>query len=331
MTKKDIFLFTIILILILSVSFLLILLIEKSLSKYYLDEEQKYNLFMTIYFFIKNLMFSNKLLFLIPIALIISSGIYIYFSLTNVKKPILEFTDAVKRVSDGDFTTQMSLKKINDYSTLYKNFNKMVKICRKKIEMQKYVSKSTAKMIDDLRTGEHHISPKNVDITILFSDVRGFTIYSKKHAVLEVFNKINEIFNTQIEIIEKNKGEIDKFMGDEIMAVFPSPKDALKAAIAIQKKFSSSYKLKKESLKVGIGINYGPAVIGAVGSGSSFDYTTIGDTVNIAKKICNQAEGGAIYVSEDAYRKAKIYRRCEKRNVMVKGMEDKFKIFIFRF
>ena len=207
----------------------------------------------------------------------------------------------------------------------------MVKICRKKIEMQKYVSKSTAKMIDDLRTGEHCLLPKHVNITILFSDVRGFTIYSKKHDVSQVFNKINEIFNSQIDIIEKNKGEIDKFMGDEIMAVFPSPKDALKAAIQIQKKFYSSFKMKKEALKVGIGINYGKAVIGAVGSGSSYDWTTIGDTVNVAKKICNYAEGGSIYISEDAYKKAKSHRKCDIRNVMIKGIDKKFKVHIIRY
>lgn len=331
MQKNTVIFLTAIIILIISLLFLHFILSETYISKFYLNKDLKKGFFLFIYFAIKNLMFTYKILFIFPVIFILLSSFTIYYFLINIKKPIIELTHAVRKVSDGDFTTKIPVGKMNDYSTLYKNFNQMVKICRKKIEMQKYVSKSTAKMIDDLRTGEHCLLPKNVDITILFSDVRGFTIYSKKHDVLDVFKKINEIFNSQINIIEKNKGEIDKFMGDEIMAVFPSPKDALKAAIQIQKKFLSSFKMKKESLKVGIGINYGKAVIGAVGSGSSYDWTTIGDTVNVAKKICNYAEGGSIYISEDAYKKAKTYRKCDVRNVMIKGIEKKFKVYILRY
>src|SRR4030042_3883396 len=114
MTKKEIFLLIVIFIFVFSATFLFILIVENNISKYYLDKKLKYNLFVAIYFFIKNIIFSNKILFLIPIALIISSGLIIYFSLTNVKKPILEFTEAVKRVSDGDFTTQISLNKMSD-------------------------------------------------------------------------------------------------------------------------------------------------------------------------------------------------------------------------
>lgn len=330
--KKNIFiLISAILLFIIAIFLLFFMPFESYLSKFYQKNNLKLNGIVSGYFFLKNFMFAHKLLFILPVLLVVLSFLIIYFFLKKIKNPIIQLTDAVRKVSDGDFTTKISLNKPDDYSTLYRNFNQMVKICRKKIEMQKYVSKSTAKMIDDLRTGEHCILPKDVNITILFSDVRGFTVYSKKNDVRDVFNKINEIFNTQIDIIVKNKGEIDKFMGDEIMAVFPSPKDAVKAAIQIQKKFSSSNKLKKESLKVGIGINYGKAIIGAVGSGSSFDYTTIGDTVNIAKKFCNHAEGGSIYISEDVFKKAKVYRRSYTRNVMIKGFETKFKVHILRF
>ncbi|MDD2702635.1 MAG: adenylate/guanylate cyclase domain-containing protein [Candidatus Omnitrophica bacterium] len=155
-------------------------------------------------------------------------------------------------------------------------------------------------------------------ISVIFSDVRGFTSFSEGHQPEEVVAMLNEILNSQVEILFKHNGTLDKFVGDEMMAFFGAPGEihkndhalmAVRTAVEIQAKMvelqTSWANTKKDSLAIGVGINSGDMVVGNMGSLERMDYTVIGDNVNLAARLCSAAGKNEILISEFTYERVK--------------------------
>jgi adenylate cyclase len=149
-------------------------------------------------------------------------------------------------------------------------------------------------------------------VTLLFSDIRGFTTLSESHTPQQVVSLLNRYFTRQVEVIFRNGGALDKFIGDCIMAIWGAPlDDARNAEHAIQCALEMSDTLEafrkeldaKTQFDVGIGIHSGPAVVGLIGSEQRREYTAIGDTVNLASRVEGLTKGIArILVTEDTMR-----------------------------
>ena len=150
---------------------------------------------------------------------------------------------------------------------------------------------------------EIHLGGENQTVTILFSDIRGFTRMSEHmepHAVVEL---LNEYFSEMTDIIFDSGGTLDKYLGDGIMAVYgapiPKPDDALRATktamemqralVALNRDWESR---GQQPLRMGVGVNTGPVTAGNIGSAKRMDYTVIGDAVNLASRLCSNAAGG---------------------------------------
>ncbi len=134
------------------------------------------------------------------------------------------------------------------------------------------------------------------EITVLFSDIRSFTSYSEKHSPGETVTILHEYLTEMVDIIVANKGILDKFVGDEVMALYGTPiklenaaLSACKTAIEMRIKLKELQKKWKQEGKdifeIGIGINTGQAVVGNLGSQQIFDYTAIGDTINLGARL----------------------------------------------
>lgn len=136
------------------------------------------------------------------------------------------------------------------------------------------------------------------DVIVFFSDVRGFTSYSERNAPEVVVGQLNEIFDLQARIIYRCEGWIDKFVGDEIFALFKDPDAAVKAAEEI---ICSITAVKDINLRIGVGIAKGHAIVGALGTENRRDYSVIGDVVNTGARLCAQAEPGEVLISEALY------------------------------
>ena len=162
-----------------------------------------------------------------------------------------------------------------------------------------------------LKEGTENLSlgGKTCDIAVLFVDVRGFTSMSEKMEPEQVVEILNRYLTMTNACVVSNSGTLDKFIGDAAMAFWGAPLPdpdpvyhAAKTAMAIQKGAEKlSEQLEKEmglEFHVGIGINYGPAVVGNMGSEHHMDYTAIGDTVNTASRLESNAPKGTIYVSK---------------------------------
>lgn len=147
-------------------------------------------------------------------------------------------------------------------------------------------------------------------ITVLFSDIRGFTTLSEKRTPEQVVDLLNRYFTLQVEVVFRHGGSLDKFIGDAIMAFWGAPLDdpqhARNAVAAALEMADVLQRFKKElgeedaDFDVGIGIHSGPAVVGLIGSEQRREYTAIGDTVNLASRIEGLTKGvSRILVSSD--------------------------------
>jgi adenylate cyclase len=162
------------------------------------------------------------------------------------------------------------------------------------------------------------------EITILFADIRSFTAIAERLEAEEVVSMLNQFFDIMVGIIFKNNGVLDKFVGDQLMAIFgliPSKNNnsynAIHAAIEMQNATKELMKVwaneDKDTFEIGIGINTGSAIVGNLGSENRMDYTAIGNSVNVAAKLQQIARGGKIIIGEQTYRQIQGNFHIEKK------------------
>lgn len=189
---------------------------------------------------------------------------------------------------------------------------------RKKVlnAFKKYVAPEIVNEIASKGDFSIKLGGENKDIAVLFVDIRGFTTMSEALEPETVVEILNRYLNLTTNAIFKNKGTLDKFVGDATMAVFNSPFDlddyefrAVCAAVdiveggeALEKELFEQY---GRSVGFGVGVNVGPAVVGNVGCEFRMDYTAIGDTVNTAARLEANAKKGQVLISDALYERVK--------------------------
>ena len=197
-----------------------------------------------------------------------------------------------------------------------------------------------------------HVSPEVVDkllnqnveiesevkhVCVMFLDIRNFTSFSENKSPVEVVNFLNTLFEFMIEIVNRNNGIINKFLGDGFMAVFGAPltngKDCVNAVHAskeiLEKVNEYNQSGKIPPTKIGIGLHSGNAVTGNVGSDLRKEYTVIGDVVNLASRIeqLTKQYSESILLSEDVLSKTIGFDFREIDTVRVKGRVNPGKIY----
>ena len=206
--------------------------------------------------------------------------------------------------------------------------------------MGKYLSqdimKNVVSNIDDLKLGG-----KRAVVTVLFSDIRGFTSLSEKMSAEEVSMILNEYFAEMEPIISKYNGVINKFIGDAVMAIFGEPiqdidhpKNAVKCAYEMLKKVEYLREKwlyeGKPKIEIGVGINTGEVFIGNIGTENRMEYTVIGDTVNLASRIesYNKVYKTNLLVSSSTYEYiADIADVIKISEVHIRGKAKKMDIY----
>lgn len=206
--------------------------------------------------------------------------------------------------------------------------------------MGKYLSqdimKNVVKNIDDLKLGG-----KRAVVTVLFSDIRGFTSLSEKMSAEEVSMILNEYFSEMEPIITKYNGVINKFIGDAVMAIFGEPiQDSNHAQNSVKCAYEMLKKVEylrekwlyegKPKIEIGVGINTGEVFIGNIGTETRMEYTVIGDTVNLASRIesYNKVYKTNLLVSSSTYEAiADIADVIKISEVQIRGKAKKMNIY----
>lgn len=148
------------------------------------------------------------------------------------------------------------------------------------------------------------------DVAVFFCDVCGFTAISENMGADELIHLLNSIYKKLTEIVFRNKGTFDKYIGDCIMAFWGAPTDiedetlwAVRAALEMQEAFEDlkhGWPPEFKKLGIGIGINYGDVVVGNIGTEERMDYTVIGDVVNTTQRVESAARPGQILITKNA-------------------------------
>ncbi|CAN5252009.1 adenylate/guanylate cyclase domain-containing protein [soil metagenome] len=177
------------------------------------------------------------------------------------------------------------------------------------------------------------------EVTMLFSDIRGFTTMSDGRPAQEIVNTLNEYFEVMVDVLFKYTGTLDKFVGDEIIGLFgapiaieDAPFKAVSCAVAMLQaleEFNHTRAAENQTpIRIGIGINTGNVITGSIGSTRALQYTAIGDAMNVASRLVNVAASGEIIVSESTFNA--VAGRVEATAlppVKVKGKAEELKVF----
>jgi adenylate cyclase len=171
------------------------------------------------------------------------------------------------------------------------------------------------------------------EVSVIFADIRGFTSMAEADSPQETVAMLNTFFGAMANVIFKYEGNLDKFIGDCVMATWGPPithpddaarslKCALEMLDAINEMNALRESQGKKPLEVGIGVNTGQAVVGYIGSSDRHEFTAIGDSVNVSSRLCGLAKGGEILAAESTIRRAGHGFRVEAVSVMpLKGKE----------
>ncbi|HEX8851474.1 MAG TPA: adenylate/guanylate cyclase domain-containing protein [Gemmatimonadaceae bacterium] len=176
-------------------------------------------------------------------------------------------------------------------------------------------------------------------VAVLFSDIRGFTALSETMTPDEIAKLLTEYFTEMVECVFRNGGTLDKFIGDAVMAQWGAPigepddaDRAMRAAIemmtALDELNAKWRAAGKPQLSIGIGLNFGEAFAGNIGSERRLEFTVIGDTVNTASRLCSAADGGEILLSDDFRRALREPPPLEERPAIeLKGKSQRIPLY----
>lgn len=252
-----------------------------------------------------------------------------------VIRPVRAIGAVADLVGAGRLDTNVELQTEDEMGRLGRRINDMVRGLRQKLELSKFVSRDTLLEVESsagavARGGERR------RIAVLFSDIRGFTNFSEAHEPEAVVEMLNRCFQAQAEVAVRHGGDIDKFVGDEIMVRFDGPDMALRATraavemVEAVKLLSATLVDATQGTAVGVGVNVGNAVLGAMGAERRMDFTAIGDAVNLGARLCSAAGRDEVLVSEAVRREvgdAQGLLFTPLDSIMVKGKHEPVAIY----
>ncbi len=256
------------------------------------------------------------LAFAVSVLAVIMLGVVIAKIITV---PVFELVHASTRVADGDLEARVMEHAHDELGLLSRQFNHMVSQLHQRESMRDLFGRMVSEEVSDALLEGHHVQlgGELKVVSVLFADIREFTTFSENHPPQEVVGMLNSYFSIINTAVRQAGGMINKFGGDSTMAIFGAPVSlmpeetahrALDAAFSIRLKIMEAnaqrVKAGLEMLHIGIGINTGEVITGNIGAEDRFEYTVIGDTVNIAARMQNLAtkfSASNIFISEATY------------------------------
>jgi adenylate cyclase len=218
-----------------------------------------------------------------------------------ITTPISDLRKALAAVREGDYDVRVPVVSSDDLGELSHEFNRMVRGLREREQIRDafgtYLDKDVAGFI---LSGQFPPEGVEVDVSLMFVDVPGFTQFAEQRSAPEVVSALNAMFEVLVPIISKHGGHVDKFVGDGLLAVFGAPEnypDHADRALAAGCEIADT----DARLPVCIGINSGPVVAGTVGGAGRLNFSVIGDAVNVAARVeaATRETGDALLITCD--------------------------------
>jgi adenylate cyclase len=237
------------------------------------------------------------------LALVIGLGVGVLASRATAD-PIISVRDALAEVERGELDVEVPVYDGSEVGQLQAGFNRMVAGLREREKIREtfgtYVDRDVAEHI----LSEEGAEGQEVEVTLMFLDVRDFTGFAERAAPREVVSTLNRLFESAVPIVRRHGGHVDKFIGDGFLAVFGAPRpasdhadQALAAALEIARVVDG---MEDQRLQIGIGLNTGSVVAGSIGGAGRLEFSVIGDAVNVAARVeaATRETGDVILLSE---------------------------------
>jgi adenylate cyclase len=272
------------------------------------------------------------------VGILLSLGLSMYFS-----RPIRKLGEITKALGMGAFNCRIDVNRNDEFGDLAYAFNRMAEDLELKEKIKDSFGRYVAPEIVDMiisNPDKLWMKGSKVEATVLFVDIRGFTTISENKDPEAVVELLNDYLTRVTDTVIKYGGHINKFVGDEVMAVFGAPirnpshaASAVKAALHIQDQMAALNRTKllgETTIGVGVGVNSGEMLAGNLGSERRMEYTVIGDNVNVASRLTSLAKGGEILISKRTYDAIGDKKRLhveERGKVPVKGRRRQIAIY----
>jgi class 3 adenylate cyclase len=246
----------------------------------------------------------------------------------TITAPVARLVEGTKQVAAGNFNYAVDVNTGDELGTLATSFNTMTRGLRERADMQKFVSQSTMEMIQSPAKSS---AGERKRLTMLFSDVRGFSRFAEQRPPERAVEWLNRCLGLQADLVRKHNGDVDKFVGDAVFALFDGEDmafDAVRCAVEIQRQMETLAVADDERLDLGIGIVTGEVILGSIGSRERLDYTAIGNQVNLCSRLCAMAAPREILIADSAYRLVRDVISAERLEaVAVRGLAQPIDVY----
>ncbi len=252
----------------------------------------------------------SRALTLSGLAGLLFAGLASVLTSRGLAGPVRALMQAASRVAEGDYQAHVQESRQDELGRLAASFNEMTAGWRLKEQYRGVLDKVVSKEVaEELLRGDIELGGEAREASVLFADIRGFTSLTEGMPPEAVIGLINSCMARMSEAVEAEGGVVDKYVGDELMAVFGAPisrrddaRRAVCAAVRIQESLTDLNRHRqskgREPIGVGIGVSTGEVVAGNMGSPNRLNYTVLGEAVNLASRICDATPAGEIRVSE---------------------------------
>ena len=227
----------------------------------------------------------------------------------SVSGPIVDLRDATRRVGAGDLDVRVPVVCTDETGELAASFNAMVAGLGEREQLREALGTFVDPALTERVLAEGtDLRGEEVDVSVLFIDVRGFTEFSAGAAAHEIVATLNELYEAVVPVILRHGGHANKFIGDGLLAVFGAPErhaDHAARAVAAAREIAELVRRNADGkLRVGLGVNSGRVVVGTIGGGGRRDFTVIGDPVNTAAHVeaATRQTGDDILITETTLR-----------------------------
>ena len=238
--------------------------------------------------------------------------------------PIKSLTNAMLKVREGDLNVSLKPKTNDEIGLLTRTFNEMIIGLRERFALSKYVGDHTLEMIKKNSEVEPDLGGTRQQLAILFTDIRGSTEKIANSDPETFITFLNRTLSSQADAVLEQNGSIDKFVGDSLIALFTSHdalERAIKCGIKIQKSYNADTEVSDFFDGLGVGINFGPMVLGNMGAKERLDYTVIGPEVNLAARLCSEAQKGQVLLPRNKVQYFGLEQTFNFKTVMKKNLK----------
>jgi len=249
--------------------------------------------------------------------------------------PVDDLRDATERIRGGDLSARVPVLAADETGRLAQSFNRMAAGLEERERLREALGTFVDPDVADRLMRDGTLLGEEVEVSILFLDIRDFTAYAERSSAREVVTRLNDFYERVVPVLRKHGGHANRFIGDGLLGVFGAPErlaahadHAVAAALEIAAIVRERY---GDDLRIGIGVNSGPVLAGTVGGGGRLDFTVIGDPVNTAARVeeATRQTDDEILITQ-ATRTLLSHEECEfeeRPSATLKGKTEKVRLY----